>query len=140
MPETSTGLVKDLCQPWGAEDRMVLAFHGGGIVTGSMYTHRRLFGHLGRAVGGRALVIDYRRAPGHTHPDMFLGESGNPRDPFVSPLYVGLTGLPPLDIQAWSDETLLDDSSHPAAGVPGTGRRRPGHHRARRSSPASEAP
>ncbi len=56
---------------------------------------------------------------------MFLGESGNPRDPFVSPLYVGLAGLPPLDIQAWSDETLLDDSSHPAAGVPGTPRHRP---------------
>lgn len=38
------------------------------------------------------------------------GESGNPRDPFVSPLYAGLAGLPPLDIQAWSDETLLDNS------------------------------
>jgi acetyl esterase/lipase len=41
---------------------------------------------------------------------MFLGESGNPRDPFVSPLYAGLVGLPPLYIQASSDETLLDDS------------------------------
>ena len=28
------------------------------------------------------------------------GESGNPRDPFVSPLYAGLAGLPPLYIQA----------------------------------------
>ena len=38
------------------------------------------------------------------------GESGNLRDPFVSPLYAGLAGLPPLYIQAWSDETLLDNS------------------------------
>ena len=51
-----------------AEDRVVLAFHGGGFVTGSMYTHRKLFGHLAKAIGGRALVSDYRRAPEHTHP------------------------------------------------------------------------
>ena len=38
------------------------------------------------------------------------GESGNPRDPFVSPFYAGLAGLPPLYIQAWSDETLLKDT------------------------------
>ena len=38
------------------------------------------------------------------------GESGNPRDPFVSPFYAGLAGLPPLYIQAGSDETLLDNS------------------------------
>ena len=38
------------------------------------------------------------------------GESGNPRDPFVSPMYAGLAGLPPLYIQAWSDETLPEDS------------------------------
>jgi acetyl esterase/lipase len=38
------------------------------------------------------------------------GEPGNPRDPFVSPLSAGLAGLPPLYIQAWSDETLLEDS------------------------------
>ena len=38
------------------------------------------------------------------------GRIGNPRDPLVSPLYAGLAGLPPLYIQAWSDETLLDNS------------------------------
>src|SRR5260370_42714329 len=41
---------------------------------------------------------------------MFLGESGTPRVPFVSPLYAGLAGLPPMYIQPWSDETLLKDS------------------------------
>ena len=38
------------------------------------------------------------------------GRIRNPQDPFVSPLYAGLAGLPPLYIQAWSDEPLLDDS------------------------------
>jgi acetyl esterase/lipase len=40
----------------------------------------------------------------------FPGESETPRDPFVSPLYAGLAGLPSLYIQAWSDETLFEDS------------------------------
>jgi len=38
------------------------------------------------------------------------GRIRDPRDPFVSPFYSGLAGLPPLYIQAWSDETLLDNS------------------------------
>ncbi len=40
----------------------------------------------------------------------FPGESGNPRDPFVGLLSAGLAGLPPPYIQAWSDETLREDS------------------------------
>jgi monoterpene epsilon-lactone hydrolase len=51
-----------------AEDRVILALHGGGFVVGSMYTHRKLFGHLAKAVGARALVPDYRRPPEHLHP------------------------------------------------------------------------
>jgi monoterpene epsilon-lactone hydrolase len=51
-----------------AEDRVVLGLHGGGFVTGSMYTHRKLFAHLAKAIGARALVPDYRRSPEHTHP------------------------------------------------------------------------
>jgi epsilon-lactone hydrolase len=182
----------------GAEDRVVLAFHGGGFVTGSMYTHRKLFAHLAKAIGSRALAIDYRRTPEHTHPapvedavaaygwlldqgidpsrvafagdsaggglvvtamllarkrglplpaagmplspwfdmeatgashdlnadkdalldkefglklaGMFLGENGDPRDPLASPLHGDLAGLPPLYLQASSDETLADDS------------------------------
>ena len=38
------------------------------------------------------------------------GRIRDPRDPFVSPFYSGLAGLPPLYIQAWSDESLLEDS------------------------------
>ena len=34
-----------------AEDRVILSIHGGGFVVGSMYTHRKLFGHLAKTVG-----------------------------------------------------------------------------------------
>jgi epsilon-lactone hydrolase len=50
------------------ENRVILAFHGGGFATGSMYTHRKLFGHLAKAVGVRVLAVDYRRSPEHVHP------------------------------------------------------------------------
>jgi acetyl esterase/lipase len=51
-----------------AEDRVLLCLHGGGFVGGSMYTHRKVFAHLAKAAGVRALVIDYRRTPEHRHP------------------------------------------------------------------------
>jgi epsilon-lactone hydrolase len=180
------------------EDRVLLAIHGGGFVTGSMYTHRKLFGHLAKAVGARALAVNYRRTPEDVHPaqvedvvsayrwllekgidasqvalagdssggglvvtamllardqglplpaagmplspwfdyeatggsqdtnaktdkllgkefglvlaGMFLGESGDPHDPYVNPLYGNLAGLPPMFLQVSDAETLLDDS------------------------------
>lgn len=52
----------------GAEDRVLLCIHGGGFVSGSMYSHRKLFGHLAKATGARALIFDYRLVPEHTHP------------------------------------------------------------------------
>ena len=51
-----------------AEDRVLLCMHGGGYVTGSMYTHRKVYGHLAKAIGCRALILHYRRAPEHVHP------------------------------------------------------------------------
>jgi monoterpene epsilon-lactone hydrolase len=51
-----------------ATNRVLICTHGGGYVTGSMYTHRKLFGHLAKATGCRALILHYRRAPEHTHP------------------------------------------------------------------------
>lgn len=55
--------------PKGAcEDRVLLCTHGGGYVVGSMYSHRKLFGHIARAVGCRALIVHYRRAPESPHP------------------------------------------------------------------------
>jgi epsilon-lactone hydrolase len=51
-----------------AEDRVLLCMHGGGFISGSMYSHRKLFGHIAKATGARALIFDYRLAPEHTHP------------------------------------------------------------------------
>jgi epsilon-lactone hydrolase len=51
-----------------AQDRVVLCMHGGGFVGGSIYTHRKLFGHLAKAAGARALVFEYRLAPENVHP------------------------------------------------------------------------
>ena len=50
------------------EDRVLLCSHGGGYVTCSMYTHRKVYGHLAKAVGCRALIVHYGRAPENPHP------------------------------------------------------------------------
>jgi epsilon-lactone hydrolase len=52
----------------GAGDRVLLCMHGGGFISGSIYSHRKMFGHLAKATGARALLFDYRLAPEHTHP------------------------------------------------------------------------
>ena len=51
-----------------AEDRVLLCMHGGGFIGGSIYTHRKLYAHIAKAVGARALLFDYRLAPEHVHP------------------------------------------------------------------------
>jgi acetyl esterase/lipase len=51
-----------------AADRVLLCLHGGGFVAGSIYTHRKLYGHLAKAVGARALLFDYPLVPEHVHP------------------------------------------------------------------------
>ena len=49
-------------------DRVLLCSHGGGYVTGSMYTHRKVYGHFAKAIGCRALIVHYGRAPENPHP------------------------------------------------------------------------
>src|ERR1700733_13330529 len=51
-----------------AEDRVLLCLHGGGFIGGSMYSHRKLFAHLAKAAGTRALVIEDRLPPPKLHP------------------------------------------------------------------------
>lgn len=51
-----------------AEDRVLLCSHGGGYAVGSMYSHRKLFGHIAKATGCRALNVHYGRAPENIHP------------------------------------------------------------------------
>lgn len=56
-------------QPKGADrSAVLLCFHGGGYVMGSMYSHRKMFAHFAKAVGCAAFIVDYRRAPESHHP------------------------------------------------------------------------
>lgn len=48
--------------------KVLLCAHGGGYVAGSMYTHRKLFGHIAKAVGCKALSVNYGLAPEAPHP------------------------------------------------------------------------
>jgi acetyl esterase/lipase len=49
-------------------DRVLLCMHGGGFVGGSVYTHRKMFGHLAKAAGARALLVSYRLLPEGSYP------------------------------------------------------------------------
>lgn len=49
-------------------DRVLLCLHGGGFVGGSIYTHRKMFGHLAKAAGARALLVSYRLLPEGVYP------------------------------------------------------------------------
>jgi len=50
------------------QDRVLLCMHGGGFIGGSMYTHRKMFGHIAKQTGARALIINYRLLPEGMHP------------------------------------------------------------------------
>jgi monoterpene epsilon-lactone hydrolase len=47
---------------------VIVGFHGGGFVGGSMWTHRKVIAHLAKAAGARALIIDYDHSPMHQFP------------------------------------------------------------------------
>lgn len=51
-----------------ATDRVILFFHGGGFIAGSINCHRKLAAHLAKATGCRALIPDFRLAPEHPFP------------------------------------------------------------------------
>ena len=47
------------------ESRALLCTHGGGYLVGSMYSHRKMFGHIAKAVGCPALPKWRRRVRRH---------------------------------------------------------------------------
>lgn len=51
-----------------AESRVLLCAHGGGYAVASMHTHRKVYAHVAKAIGCRALIVNYRRAPENIHP------------------------------------------------------------------------
>ena len=95
--ETDAGGVPALwAVPKGCvQDRVLLCSHGGGYVTGSMYTHRKVFGHFAKAIGCRALIVHYGRAPENVHPgpvnDMATAY-GWLLDQGIEPKHIALTG------------------------------------------------
>ena len=52
----------------GDPDRVILYFHGGAYVAGSIVTHRDFAAHITQATGIPILLVDYRLAPEHPHP------------------------------------------------------------------------
>lgn len=67
--ETVGGVPGIWALPLGADrSRVLLYTHGGGFAVGSAASHRKLAGHVAKALGVTAFVLDYRRAPEHPHP------------------------------------------------------------------------
>ena len=57
------------CTPKGCDANCVLLHsHGGGTVVVSMHLDRKAVGHIAKATGVRALVLDYRRSPEYKFP------------------------------------------------------------------------
>ncbi len=54
--------------PPGADGPVLLYFHGGGFVFGSMRTHGKLIGALARAAHARTFALTYRLGPEHRAP------------------------------------------------------------------------
>jgi monoterpene epsilon-lactone hydrolase len=54
--------------PGSSRDRVVLYFHGGGYVMGSVATHRGLTAGISAAANAHVLSVDYRLAPEHPYP------------------------------------------------------------------------
>ena len=50
------------------EDRVLLCFHGGGYIYGNRFTHRKGYTHLAKAIGCKAVLVDYRTTPEHAWP------------------------------------------------------------------------
>lgn len=55
--------------PAHADRQKVIVYtHGGGFAVGSADSHRKMAGHLAKALGMTAVVLHYRRAPEHPFP------------------------------------------------------------------------
>lgn len=54
--------------PESESARVLLFFHGGGYMSGSLRSHRTMVTGAGRAAGIRTLAVDYRLAPEHPFP------------------------------------------------------------------------
>lgn len=68
-PVNAGGVPAEWITAPGAEaDKVVVHFHAGGYVIGSLDSHRPFASRLSAAAGCRVLLVDYRRAPEHPFP------------------------------------------------------------------------
>ncbi|MGH3585067.1 MAG: alpha/beta hydrolase [Pseudonocardia sp.] len=66
---TAAGLPAIWANPLGAgSERVLVYFHGGGFVSGSKDSYRKIAAHLAKAAGVRTLIPDYRLAPVNPFP------------------------------------------------------------------------
>jgi len=69
IQETVGGVPGLWAVPKDAPDHAaIIAFHGGGFITGSPYSHRKMYGHIAEASGTRVFIPRYRLAPEHGFP------------------------------------------------------------------------
>lgn len=82
--------------PHGSDrDRVLFCVHGGGFVSGSVHTHRRMFAHLAKAAGVCALVVGYPLLPQGAHPvalDTVFASYKALLDTGVRPEHIALAG------------------------------------------------
>jgi monoterpene epsilon-lactone hydrolase len=63
------GIPATWISPTGADpERVVLYFHRGAYILGSLASHRELVARLSAVAGVRSLLLDYRLAPEHVFP------------------------------------------------------------------------
>jgi len=67
-PDEASPLYAAWLEPPDAGPTVLLYFHGGGFVFGSLRTHGELIGGLARAARARTLSLEYRLAPEHPAP------------------------------------------------------------------------
>lgn len=67
-PGAATSLHGAWLEPEDEEGRVLLYFHGGGFVFGSLRTHGEMIGALARSARARTLALEYRLAPEHAAP------------------------------------------------------------------------
>lgn len=66
---TAAGLPAIWANPLGCDSgRALVYFHGGGFVSGSKDSYRKIAAHLAKAAGVRTLIPDYRLAPANPFP------------------------------------------------------------------------
>jgi monoterpene epsilon-lactone hydrolase len=67
-PLTVSGVAAEWIRTPDSSDRVLIYFHGGGYVMGSLNTHRELCSRISRSCKAKVLNVDYRLAPENPYP------------------------------------------------------------------------